>query len=52
MHSDWKKPFTEIETGKSRQISEGNDIAVLSLGHPGNFVVEAAVKFEKRRHFS
>jgi 1-deoxy-D-xylulose-5-phosphate synthase len=42
MHSIWKLRFAEIETGKSRTISEGNDIAILSLGHPGNFVVEAA----------
>jgi 1-deoxy-D-xylulose-5-phosphate synthase len=47
MHSDWKQPFTEIETGKSRLISEGNDIAVLSLGHPGNFVVEAVMALRK-----
>jgi 1-deoxy-D-xylulose-5-phosphate synthase len=42
MVNDWKKPFTEIEIGKARLISEGNDIAVLSIGHPGNFVTEAA----------
>jgi 1-deoxy-D-xylulose-5-phosphate synthase len=40
-YSDWQLPFTEIEIGKARQISVGNDIAVLSIGHPGNFVVEA-----------
>jgi len=42
MVNDWEKPFTEIEIGKARMISEGNDIAVLSIGHPGNFVIEAA----------
>ena len=47
MYTDWKRPFTEIETGKSRQISEGKDIAVLSLGHPGNFVVEAVRSLNK-----
>jgi len=41
MHSDWQKAFEEIEIGKGRTISEGNDIAILSLGHPGNFVAEA-----------
>jgi 1-deoxy-D-xylulose-5-phosphate synthase len=39
---DWEKPFEEIEIGKARVISKGDDIAVLSIGHPGNFVVEAA----------
>jgi len=42
MVNDWQKPFTEIEVGKARLISEGNDAAVLSIGHPGNFVSEAA----------
>jgi 1-deoxy-D-xylulose-5-phosphate synthase len=41
MHTDWKRPFEEIEIGKSRTIAEGTDVAILSLGHPGNFVVEA-----------
>ncbi|HNR41126.1 MAG TPA: 1-deoxy-D-xylulose-5-phosphate synthase [Bacteroidales bacterium] len=41
MISDWQKPFFEIETGTARLISSGRDIAVLSIGHPGNFVVEA-----------
>ena len=40
--TDWNKPFEETEIGKARVLSEGKDIAVLSLGHPGNFVVEAA----------
>jgi 1-deoxy-D-xylulose-5-phosphate synthase len=39
VHNDWNKPFNEIQIGKARKLSEGNDIAVLSLGHPGNFVV-------------
>ncbi len=38
---DWRKPFKEIEIGKSRLISKGKDIAILSAGHPGNFVIEA-----------
>ncbi len=39
---DWQQPFTEIPVGKARLISQGKDVAVLSIGHPGNFVVEAA----------
>lgn len=41
---DWKQPFTEIPVGRARLISIGKDIAVLSIGHPGNFVVEAVAK--------
>ncbi len=35
-YSDWKRPFQEIEIGKARIISSGDDIAVLTIGHPGN----------------
>jgi 1-deoxy-D-xylulose-5-phosphate synthase len=44
MVSDWEKPFTETEIGKARLISEGKDVAVLSIGHPGNFVTDAVSK--------
>jgi 1-deoxy-D-xylulose-5-phosphate synthase len=42
--SDWKKPFVELEIGKARKISEGTDLAVLSIGHPGNTVVSLVKK--------
>ena len=45
--SDWKKPFAEIEIGKARQISEGNDLAVLSIGHPGITVASVVTKLAK-----
>jgi 1-deoxy-D-xylulose-5-phosphate synthase len=38
---DWKRDFQEIVVGKGRKISEGSALAVLSIGHAGNFVVEA-----------
>ena len=38
---DWEKPYEEIPVGKSRTISQGDDLVILSLGHPGNFVTEA-----------
>lgn len=41
MITDWERPFEEIKIGKARKISDGKDIAVLSIGHPGNFVAEA-----------
>jgi len=42
--SDWKKPMKKITIGKGRRVSNGNDIAILSIGHPGNFVQEAVQK--------
>ncbi len=45
---DWNKPFEEITIGKGRKIKEGTDIAILSIGHPGNFVLEAQKDFMKK----
>ena len=39
---EWKKEFEEIPVGKGRQIRQGEDIAILTIGHPGNFVIEAS----------
>jgi len=47
IHSDWKKPFTEIEIGKARKISDGTDLAVLSIGYPGIAVASVVRKLEK-----
>ncbi|MDX9929885.1 MAG: 1-deoxy-D-xylulose-5-phosphate synthase [Bacteroidales bacterium] len=46
MISDWNQPLTEIEIGKARLIREGNDLAVITIGHPGNFAVKAAALLE------
>jgi 1-deoxy-D-xylulose-5-phosphate synthase len=45
---DWQKPFEEIPVGRARLISEGKDIAVLSIGHPGNFVVDAVASLREK----
>jgi 1-deoxy-D-xylulose-5-phosphate synthase len=38
---DWKTPFKKMEIGKGVQVQSGHEIAILTIGHPGNFVVEA-----------
>lgn len=38
---EWKKPMEEIQIGKGRKLRDGKDIAILSLGHPGNFAAAA-----------
>lgn len=38
---DWRRPFSEIEIGRGRTIREGEKVAVLSVGHPGNLVSSA-----------
>ena len=37
----WKTPMQEIPVGKGRKLKDGNGLAILSLGHPGNFVTAA-----------
>lgn len=34
---DWKKPFEKIEIGKGRKLSEGADVAILTIGKSGVF---------------
>jgi 1-deoxy-D-xylulose-5-phosphate synthase len=46
--SDWEREFQEIPVGKGRKICDGNDLAILSIGHPGNFVVEAMATLNER----
>ncbi|HEY9123586.1 MAG TPA: 1-deoxy-D-xylulose-5-phosphate synthase [Bacteroidales bacterium] len=43
---DWIQPFTEMAIGKGRKVSDGEKIAILSVGHPGNFVQSAIQKLE------
>ncbi|MBN8833293.1 MAG: 1-deoxy-D-xylulose-5-phosphate synthase [Niastella sp. SCN 39-18] len=38
---EWRTPFEEIQIGKGRKIKDGEEIAILSFGHPGNFAASA-----------
>ena len=38
---EWKTEMKEIKAGTGRRLREGKSIAVLSLGHPGNFAAAA-----------
>ncbi len=38
---EWKTEMKEIEIGKGRKLKDGKDIAILTLGHPGNFGASA-----------
>ena len=39
---EWKRPLQKIEVGKGRIITEGEGIAILSVGQVGNYAVQAA----------
>jgi 1-deoxy-D-xylulose-5-phosphate synthase len=38
---DWKTPMKEIQIGKGRKLKDGDEIAILTFGHPGNFAASA-----------
>lgn len=39
---EWRTPMEKITIGTARKIKDGSDVAILTIGHPGNFAVEAA----------
>jgi 1-deoxy-D-xylulose-5-phosphate synthase len=44
--SDWQTPFEAIEIGKGRRLRSGEKVAVLSIGHIGNYVAKALDQLE------
>lgn len=45
---DWQKPFEKVEVGVGRKLRDGDEIAILSLGHPGNFAELACEELTKQ----
>ncbi|MEI8099316.1 MAG: 1-deoxy-D-xylulose-5-phosphate synthase [Sediminibacterium sp.] len=41
--TNWRTAFKELSIGKGRKLKDGNGIAILSFGHPGNFA-QAAIR--------
>lgn len=46
-HIDWRKPFEKIEPGTARQLTEGSDLAILTIGKTGVFAQRAVKKLER-----
>ena len=38
---EWRTEFREIPIGKGRKIKDGDTLAILRFGHPGNFAAQA-----------
>lgn len=38
---EWETPLTEMEIGTGRKIKDGEDVAILTIGHVGNYAVDA-----------
>jgi 1-deoxy-D-xylulose-5-phosphate synthase len=43
---DWRKPMEEIEIGKGRKLRDGEELAILSIGHIGNYATEVCDRLE------
>ena len=47
MMTDWKTPLKSIKIGQGRRIKNGEDVAILTFGHIGNYAVDACLQLEK-----
>ena len=45
--TNWKTPFQKITIGTGRRIQNGDDVAILTIGHIGNYAVAASKKLEE-----
>jgi 1-deoxy-D-xylulose-5-phosphate synthase len=45
---EWRTPLEEVEIGKGRKIKDGEELAILTLGHVGNYAVEACEELAKQ----
>ena len=48
--TDWRCPFEEIPVGRGRKLSDGNEVAVLSLGPIGNVVQKVVQTLKDEGH--
>ncbi|MEO5601426.1 MAG: 1-deoxy-D-xylulose-5-phosphate synthase [Cyclobacteriaceae bacterium] len=46
--ANWRTPMEEIKIGKGRKIREGEEIALLTIGHIGNYAVEVCNNLAKK----
>ena len=44
---NWKTPFKKIKIGKGRKVSSGKDLAILTIGHIGNYASKAIIELNK-----
>ena len=45
---NWRTPMEEIKIGTARKIKEGEELAILTIGHIGNYAVEVCENLEAR----
>lgn len=45
---EWRTPFKKIEIGTGRKIQDGEEVAILTIGHIGNYAVEVCERLAKK----
>lgn len=45
--TEWKTPFKKIKIGTGRRVKNGEQVAILSIGHIGNYAVKATEQLAK-----
>lgn len=43
----WRTPLEKVKVGTARKLKDGSKLAILSIGHPGNFAKDAIDRHEK-----
>lgn len=46
MMPQWRTPFEKLEIGKGRKVKDGEDVAILTIGHIGNYAVKSCQLLE------
>ncbi|MEM6263865.1 MAG: 1-deoxy-D-xylulose-5-phosphate synthase [Bacteroidota bacterium] len=44
---DWRTPMEAIPVGTGRKMTDGEDVAIVTIGHPGNFAQEAIAQLNQ-----
>jgi 1-deoxy-D-xylulose-5-phosphate synthase len=45
---EWRTDFEAVEIGKGRKLTSGTDVAILSIGHIGNYAVKAVEQLKSK----
>jgi 1-deoxy-D-xylulose-5-phosphate synthase len=45
---NWRTPMEEIKIGTGRKIKDGEELAILTIGHIGNYAVDVCNRLEKK----
>ncbi len=46
--TEWKTPLRAVKVGTGRKLTSGEDIAILTIGHPGNFAQKAIANLKSQ----